>query len=51
MSRDPAQYADYELCDGLLMYQGKFLLDPLSPLVPQVLQECHTTLMGSHGGI
>ena len=36
MSKDPNQYADYEVRDGLLMHKGKILLDPLSSLVPQV---------------
>ena len=51
MSQDPTQYADYEVRDGLLMRKGKILLDPLSSLVPQVLCECHSTLLGGHRGI
>ena len=51
MSKDPVQYADYELHDGLLMYHEKLLLDPTSPLITQVLQECHSTMIGGHGGI
>ena len=51
MSQDLAQYADYEVRDGLLLHRGKILLDPLSSLVPKVLHKCHSTLLGGHGGI
>ena len=51
MKANPAQFADYEVRDGILLFQGKLLLDPVSPLVNQVLQECHSTLLGGHGGI
>ena len=37
--------------DGLLMYKGKILLDHTSPLVQSVLQECHSTPLGGHGGM
>ena len=51
LNKDLDQYVDYELRDGLLMYKGKLQLDPKSPLINQVLHECHTTLIGGHGGI
>ena len=51
MSQNPAQYEDYEVRDGFLLHKGKILLDPLSSLVPKVLHECHSTLLGGHGGI
>ena len=51
MNKEPAQFIDYTVRDGLLMYQGKILLDPMSPLVGQILEECHSTLNGGHGGI
>ena len=33
------------------MYKGKILLDHTSPLVQSVLQECHSTPLGGHGGM
>ena len=51
MKANPVQFADYEVRDGVLLFKGKLLLDPVSPLVNQVLQECHSTLLGGHGGI
>ena len=41
----------YEVIDGFLLYKGKLLLDHTSPLVHSVLQECHSTPLGGHGGI
>ena len=35
----------------LCCYKRKLVLDPTSSLVRQVLLECHSTLMGGHGGI
>ena len=51
MNKDLAQFTEYTVRDGLLMYQGKILLDPMSPLVDQVLKECHSFLTGGRGGI
>ena len=51
LNNEPDQNSDYEVCDGLLLYKGKLLLDHDSPLVQQVLHECHTTLIRGHGGI
>ena len=45
------QFQDYEVIDGLMLFKGKLLLDHQSPVVNQVLQECHSTLLGGHGGI
>ena len=51
MNKEPTQFTNYTVRDGLLMYQGKILLDPMYPLVCQILEECHSTLNGGHGGI
>ena len=51
MNTNLAQYAEYEVRDGLLMHKGKILLDALSPLVTQVLKDCHSTLLRHHRGI
>ena len=42
---------EYEVRDGLLLHKGKLLLDPSSQLIHLVLQECHSTLLGGHGGL
>ena len=46
MEMNLAQFEEYEVRDGLLLYKGKLILDPKSLLVTQVLKECHSTLMG-----
>ena len=51
MEDNPTQFEDYEVRDGVLFFKGKLLLDPASPLVNQVLQECHSTLLSGHRGI
>ena len=50
LASDDSNQDDYEVRDGLLMYKGKLLLDHTSPLVHSVLQECHSTPSGGHGG-
>ena len=36
---DFTQFTDYEVSEGLLLYKGKLLLDPKSPLILLILRE------------
>ena len=51
MTKKADKFRDYEIQEGSLVCKGKLVMDHASPLIPQILRECHSTLLWGHGGI
>ncbi|KAJ1704458.1 hypothetical protein LUZ63_004237 [Rhynchospora breviuscula] len=47
----PSSWADWTFSGGLLRYKGRLYLPYSSPLIPTLLSDYHSSLLGGHSGV